>query len=96
MAVKTKQEIMTALQSRVSTSDEDLAFIADVTDTLDSMEKNSDEEWKTKYEENDKMWRQKYHDRFFNSDNSGNDPDPAPDESADKQLTFESLFKQEG
>ena len=82
------------MQSRVSTSDEDLAFIADVTDTLDSMEKNSGEDWKTKYEENDKMWRQKYHDRFFNSDNSGNDPDP--EEPPEKQLTFESLFKQEG
>ena len=64
MAVKSKAEILEALKGRMGEEldDESIAFLEDVTDTLDDYDtKIADkEDWKTKYEENDKEWRKKY------------------------------------
>ena len=64
--VKTKEEIMESIKNKFAddTSDETLAFIEDVSDTFDSMKDS--ENWKEKYEENDRTWREKYKNRFFN------------------------------
>ena len=94
MAIKTREEIMEAVRARIGedTSDEALAFIEDVSDTLESMSSSMNENWRQKYEENDAQWRQKYRDRFY----SGVDPDPGePEPPADKPLTFENLFKED-
>lgn len=107
--VKTKDEILKAIKERVGedTSDETIAFLEDVTDTLNDYENktNADTDWKTKYEENDKEWRKRYTDRFFNNGDEGdvskggnagtntggnNDEDDEPDEPT----TFEELFKE--
>lgn len=93
MAVRTTEEILESIKSRVgdSTEDADLEFLEDVTDTLSDLKSKSDgqEDWKTKYEENDKQWREKYRDRFF--DKKGPDPDLEPEPETPK--TFEDLFK---
>ena len=92
MAIKTIDEIMGAVRARVGedTSDETLAFVEDIHDTLNSLA--SAEDWKQKYEKNDAEWRAKYKERFFNPDKI------ADSESEDKaeppeKLTFDKLFE---
>ena len=72
--VKTKDEILSALKEIVgdSTDDKTITFIEDVTDTLTDFEGRVSEDWKTKFDENDKMWREKYRARFFD----GGAPEP--------------------
>ena len=96
--VKTKDEILNAIKERFGedTSDETLSLIEDVSDTLDDYETrtNDSTDWKTKYEENDKTWRERYRDRFFSGETDDNDieePDDIDDDTPDKR-TFEDLF----
>ena len=95
MSIRSIEEIMSAVKARVGedTSDETLAFVEDISDTLFSMQQNNGEDWKKKYEENDADWRAKYRDRFFNPDKIA-DPDPDPDPTP-KAKTYEDLFKEE-
>lgn len=96
MAVKTTQEIIDALKSSFGESPDDtqLAMLEDVSDTFTDLNERSGEDWKTKYEENDKAWRKRYTERFSGKDDSesettGDDPETT------KLLTYESLFKTE-
>ncbi len=70
--IKTKDEILKAIKDRIGddTSDETIAFLEDISDTLNDYDNKTKDntDWKTKYEENDKEWRNKYRDRFFNGD----------------------------
>lgn len=93
MAIKTIEELMGAVRARVGedTSDEAIAFVEDVSDTLVSL--SNAEDWKKKYEENDAEWRKRYQDRFFNPDKP-NDHEPEPDPEP-KKLTFDELFKED-
>ena len=93
MAIKPIEELMGAVRARVGedTSDEAIAFVEDVSDTLASLS-NADD-WKKKYEENDAEWRKRYQDRFF-SPEKPNDPEPEPDPEP-KKLTFDELFKED-
>lgn len=95
MAVRTTQEIIDALKESFGESPDDtqLTMLEDVSDTLTDLNEKSGEDWKTKYEENDKAWRKRYTDRFSGKadteqDSSGDDPEPKP-------VTYESLFKTE-
>lgn len=92
MAVKTVDEIMTKVRERIGEddSDEAIEFIEDISDTFESL--SSGEDWKTKYEENDKKWREKYRDRFFTSkEEVEEDEIEEPDEKEKKK--FEDLFE---
>ena len=93
MAIKTIEELMGAVRARVGedTSDEAIAFVEDVSDTLASL--SNAEDWKKKYEDNDAEWRKRYQDRFFNPDKP-NDPEHEPDPEP-KKLTFDELFKED-
>lgn len=100
--IRSYEEIMDAVKTRLSddTSDEALAFIEDISDTLKSGNSNEAEELKKKLEENDKMWRKKYMDRFFNNDidkeiekeTVNNNLTDEPD-VPDGPQTFEELFE---
>jgi hypothetical protein len=96
MAIRTREELLNAVRERIGddTSDEALAFIEDVQDTINNYENNTNNDgtdWKKKYEDNDKEWRTKYRDRFFHGgveqDDDAHDPQP-------KRLTFDELFKE--
>lgn len=96
MAVRTTQEIIDALKSSFGASPDDtqLAMLEDVSDTFTDLYERCREDWKTKYEENDKTWRKRYTDRFSGTA----DPEPEPigeDPRPTKTLTYESLFKTE-
>lgn len=96
MAVRTTQEIIDALKSSFGETPDDtqLAMLEDVSDTFTDLNERSGEDWKTKYEENDKAWRKRYTDRFSGTDESeSNQTDD--DSDSPKPLTYESLFKTE-
>lgn len=98
MAIRTREEILNAFNERfgsTQTADEYIAFLEDLTDTLQDYETRTQDStnWQNKYNENDAMWRKRYHDRFFSSPANEQDPDPEPEEKP-KALTFEALFKE--
>lgn len=92
MAVKTVDEIMAKVRERIGEddSDEAIGFIEDISDTLESF--SNVEDWKTKYEENDKKWREKYRDRFFTSKEEVEEDDIEEPEEKEKKK-FEDLFE---
>ena len=91
MAVLTSEEFLQLIKQRVgdSTSDEDISFIENASDTINSMSQYETEISKLKME-NENL-RKKYRDRFFN---------PTPDEEEQEEqeekekLTFDSLFSE--
>lgn len=96
MAIKSKQEILDEIGLLVGTetSDEVLAVIEDVTDTIDDYERKLGDgtDWEAKYNELDNEWREKYKARFF----EGDDEAEAEDEEAeaeDEILTYDDLFE---
>ena len=96
MAVRTTQEIIDALKEFFGESPDDtqLAMLEDVSDTFTVLNERSSEDWKTKYEENDKAWRKRYTDRFSGKADPEHVP-PEDDSESPKPLTYESLFKTE-
>lgn len=97
MAIKTKAELLELVKERIGddTSDEALAIIEDVTDTLDDYETRVADagDWKARYEQNDADWRKKYKERFFTPTEEPEEIDE-PEEVEEKR-TFEDLFKTE-
>lgn len=97
MSVKNKDEILEAIKTRLgdNTDDETISLLEDVSDTLADLETrtSSGEQWKTKYEENDKLWRERYTNRFFSKEP---EPDPKPDQDPGPEVkkTFSDLFKE--
>ena len=99
MAIKTQEELLNSIKELLKddTSDESISLLEDVSDTLTELSANQDtENWKQKYEDNDKQWRQKYRDRFFNT---GSEEGAKFDkkfeqekESEPVKKTFEDLF----
>ena len=101
MAVRTIDEILESVKTRVgdSTEDADIEFIENISDTLNdlSSKASGQEDWKTKYEENDKAWREKYKERFFSTEENEKDEleDNKDIEMKDeKPKTFADLFKE--
>lgn len=92
MAVKTVDEIMAKVRERIGedNSDEAIEFIEDISDTFESFSNAKD--WKTKYEENDKKWREKYRDRFFTSKEDIVEDEIEELEEKEKKK-FEDLFE---
>lgn len=96
MAIRTRDELLNAVRERIGddTSDEALAFIEDVQDTINNYENNANNDgtdWKKRYEDNDREWRTKYRDRFFHG---GVEQDDDVSDITPKRLTFDELFKE--
>ena len=93
MAKLSKDELLEKVKTYVGdrTDDETLEIIEDINDSFDSSDAD---EWKKKYEENDKMWRDKYIARFFEKEETNDTP--AEDVGEEKEYnTFEDLFEEE-
>lgn len=98
MAIKTKEELIQSLNAVLgdNASDEAIALMEDVSDTLDDNAAKGAVDWEQKYRENDAAWRTRYRDRFMNNADNNDQPDvdtiitPATAE----RLTFENLFKE--
>ena len=100
MAILSREEYLARLQGRIGedTSDEAMQFIEDMTDTFDDFTNRigDKQDWKAKYEENDKSWREKYKARFFSS-NVDTPSGVIDEQKADviddgESKTFEDLF----
>lgn len=98
--VRNKAELIEAIKTFIgeNDSDEALAILEDVSDTFTDLEgKTTDkEDWKKKYEENDKMWRTKYKERFsapVTKDEPEEPEIPEGNPEEEKELTFDNLFK---
>ena len=91
--VLSKEEILATINEIVgdSTDDKTLEFIENVYDTLS--ESTDKEDWKTKYEENDAMWRKKYKERFFQKEKEEKEEENNEDDTEPK--TYADLFKNE-
>ena len=94
MAKLSKDELIEKVRKYVGdrTDDETIAIIEDISDSIDSSDAD---EWKKKYEENDKMWRDKYISRFV--EKKEDEPDtPTEHEEEEKEYnSFEDLFEEE-
>lgn len=72
--------------------DETIEIIEDISDSIDSSEAD---EWKKKYEENDKMWRDRYISRFVEKKEDEPDTPAEHDEEEKEYNSFEDLFEEE-
>lgn len=94
MAKLSKDELIEKVRKYVGDKidDETIEIIEDISDSFDSSDAD---EWKQKYEENDKMWRDKYISRFVEKKEDEPDP-PTEDEEEEKEYnSFEDLFVKE-
>lgn len=97
MAIKSREDLLKSLNTLIgdNATDENLAILEDVTDTLeDYEEKTADQtDWKTKYEQNDAEWRKKYKERFLSGETIKDEQEEDVKKDS-KSLTFDSLFKE--
>lgn len=101
--VKTKDEILASLKEIIGENSDDktITFLEDVSDTFAEYESKIGEDWKTKYEDNDKAWRERYRARFF--DGGAVEPSPSPDDvikrhendaqEESESLSYDELFE---
>lgn len=94
MAKLSKDELIEKVKTYVGdrTDDETIEIIEDISDSIDSSDAD---EWKKKYEENDKMWRDKYISRFFEKNDQENEDTTNEDDDEKEYKTFEDLFEEE-
>lgn len=84
-----------------ASSDEDsIAFLEDMTDTFDDMERraNSPTDWEKKYNELDNAWREKYKKRFFSApprereSDADTEDETLAQEVKEESITLDELF----
>ena len=94
MAKLSKDELIEKVKKYVGdrTDDETIEIIEDISDTINSSDAD---EWKQKYEENDKMWRDKYISRFLEKKEDELDTPTEHEEEEKEYNSFEDLFKEE-
>ena len=88
--VRSIEEMLDIVRQRIgdSTEDSDIAFIEDISDTLNAG--NSEEVEKLK-SENEEL-RKKYRDRFF--EKKVEEPEEPEEHEESAKMTFEDLFKE--
>ena len=96
MAKKTTEELTAALAEILGdrmTEDAAIALAEDIADSVI----NGDEDWKTRYEENDKAWRERYTKRFYSSGEDEIEDKlevKADDEKDADEITVDDLFEE--
>lgn len=108
MAILSKEDFLNAIKVRVGddNSDEAMKFIEDMTDTYESIAGSNEddgEDWKAKYEDLDKTWREKYKARFFAGTNEKSSKETDAKSVKEEQetdvkedgenVTFDDLFE---
>lgn len=94
MAKLSKDELIDKVKKYVGdrTDDETIEIIEDISDSIQSSDAD---EWKQKYEENDKMWRDKYISRFLEKKEDEVDTPTEHEEEEKEYNSFEDLFEEE-
>lgn len=97
MAIVSKEDLIKRLSEKFvdDNSDEVIQLTEDLSDTLNDFESrvNDTEDWKTKFEENDNMWRNKYKDRFLEPSDSNDNESQEQDGDENINVTFNDLFE---
>lgn len=93
MSVLTREEAIEKLSNFIgdNDSDEAIELLEDISDTLTG----DGEDWKTRYEENDKEWRRKYKERFLGKTNEYEETVEEEDEEISDVTDYEDLFEEE-
>lgn len=94
MAKLSKDELIQKVKKYVGdrTDDETIEIIEDISDSIDSSDAD---EWRQKFEENDKMWRDKYISRFLEKKEDELDTPTEHEEEEKEYNSFEDLFEEE-
>lgn len=94
MAKLSKDELIEKVKKYAGdrTDDETIEIIEDISDSIDSSDAD---EWKKKYEDNDKMWRDKYISRFVEKKEDGLDTPTEHEEEEKEYNSYDDLFKEE-
>ena len=94
MAKLSKDELIEKVKKYVGdrTDDETIEIIEDISDSIDSSDAD---EWRQKFEENDKMWRDKYISRFLEKKEDELDTPTEHEEEEKEYNSFEDLFEEE-
>lgn len=94
MAKLSKDELIEKVRKYVGdrTDDETIEIIEDISDSIDSSDAD---EWKQKYEENDKMWRDKYISRFVDKKEDELDTQTEHEDEEKEYNSFDDLFEEE-
>lgn len=94
MAKLSKEELLKKVRTYVGdrTDDETIEIIEDISDSFDTTDAD---EWKQKYEENDKMWRDKYVSRFYDKKEEELDTPTEHEEEEKEYSSYEDLFEEE-
>lgn len=94
MAKLSKDELIEKVRKYVGDrkDDETIEIIEDISDSIDSSDADA---WKQKYEENDKMWRDKYISRFVEKKEDELDTPTEHEEEEKEYNSFDDLFKEE-
>ena len=94
MARLTRDELIEKVRKYVGdrTDDETIEIIEDISDSIDS---SDDDEWRQKFEENDKMWRDKYISRFLEKKEDELDTPTEHEEEEKEYNSFKDLFEEE-
>lgn len=99
MAVRKKEELLELLKPFMgeSPSDEAIKLLEDVTDTLEDYESRISDttDWKTKFEENDRQWKERYQNRFFNKE-AEQEAENLEQEQRPVKREFSDLFGEKG
>ena len=95
--VITKDDVLKRVSEILGERNDDdaISFVEDLSDTLDDYDTKLSEDWKTKYEENDKAWREKYKARFFEAlpEEHTDDISDQIKVQTDEKMAFEDLFE---
>lgn len=93
MAKLSKDELIEKVTKYVGDrmDDETIEILEDISDSIDSSDADG---WKQKYEENDKMWRDRYISRFVEKKEDELDT-PAEQEEEKEYSSFDDLFEEE-
>lgn len=94
MAKLSKDELIEKVKKYVGdrTDDETIEIIEDISDSIDSSDAD---EWRHKFVENDKMWRDKYISRFLEKKEDELDTPTEHEEEEKEYNSFEDLFEEE-
>lgn len=99
MAVITKEEMLKAIREKFTDSNEDLTTLENIVDTFKDIDERLNEDWKAKYEQNDKEWRERYRARFEDApvpkpQTQNAEPHlPVQEEPAGSNITINDLFE---
>ena len=94
MAKLSKDELLEKVKKYIGdrNDDETLEIIEDISDSVDTTDAD---EWKQKYEDNGKMWRDKYISRFFDKKEEELETPTEHEEEEKEYSSYEDLFEEE-